>query len=215
MSRVIILGGGGHASVVTDVLLRQEYEVIGFLDKDPDKQELCGLKRLGDDTSSSLVAFPPEEVVLANGFGSVGNNRVRKTHYQQWKASGYHFLVVRHPESSVARTVELSEGVQLMAGSVIQPSVVIGENSIVNTRAVIEHDCKIGRHVHIATGAILSGDVSVGSNAHVGAGAVVIQGVRIGKGSVVGAGSVVVRDVPDYTRVMGVPAHHYSKSLEG
>jgi UDP-perosamine 4-acetyltransferase len=52
----------------------------------------------------------------------------------------------------------------------------------------------------------LSGGVTVGSETHVGVGATVIHGVGIGRSVLIGAGSVVVKDVPDGSKVSGVPA---------
>jgi UDP-perosamine 4-acetyltransferase len=100
----------------------------------------------------------------------------------------------------------LGEGVQIMAGTVVQPGSKIGDNTILNTRSSVDHDCEIGAHVHIAPGVTLSGGVRVHDDAHIGAGAVLIQGVEVGASSLVAAGSVVIHAVPANTRVAGMPA---------
>ncbi len=215
MKPVIVLGGGGHAKVVVDALLVAGFEVPGFLDRNPSIKTLLGLKQLGDATPSSIKAWLPTEVQLANGFGFIGKGRLRRDQFERWKHAGFSFLTLCHPETVLGSGVDLGEGVQVMAGTIIQPEAVIGDNSIINTRAVIEHDCHIGKHVHIAPGVTLSGGVRVGDNTLIGVGAIVIEGMEIGKNCIVGAGSVVVRDVPDDTRVMGVPAHRRSSRLPG
>ena len=213
MKSIIILGGGGHAKVVTDAVVESGYEVAGFLDQNPEVERLLGHSRLGGANPSSLEGFMPDEVQLVNGFGFIGNSTLRKDQYIFWKQLGFTFLAVKHPGAVIAKSVLLEEGAQVMAGAVLQPGVSVGENAIINTRAVIDHDCKIGKHTHVATGAMLSGDVQVGEGAHIGTGAAIIQGIHIGNYSTVGAGSVVIRDVPDYTQVMGVPAHHQSRKI--
>lgn len=201
---IIILGAGGHAKVLLDALAG--FEVLGLADNDPAKVGtlVAGLPVLGND--DVVMAHASDRVVLVNGVGSVGNNAIRRTLFVRYKDAGYVFLQVRHGSAIVAADVVLAEGVQIMAGAVLQTGCSIGVNSIVNTGAIIDHDCRIGAHVHIAPGAVLSGDVDVGDNVHIGVGATVIQGVRIGAGSLVGAGAVVLRDLPAGAKVAGVPA---------
>ena len=61
-----------------------------------------------------------------------------------------------------------------MAGAVLQPGVLVGRNTVINTSASIAHDCRVGQHCHIAPGVTLSGGVEVGDNVLIGAGATVI-----------------------------------------
>ncbi len=203
---VLLLGGGGHATVVLNTLLASERRVIGFLDSNPKIKSIFGLARLGDLDTSSVDVYRPEQVDVANGLGSIGDVSLRYSVFTSWKMRGFQFVTLAHPESVIGKQVELGEGVQIMAGAVVQPCVSIGENSIVNTRASVDHNCTLGAHVHIAPGATLSGDVTVGDRAHIGTGAVIVQGISIGQGSIVGAGSVVVKNVDSGVTVAGVPA---------
>ncbi len=52
------------------------------------------------------------------------------------------------------------------------------------------------------------GSITVCADAWIGTGAVILPDVTIGEGAVVGANSVVTKDVPPYTVVGGIPAHH-------
>ena len=214
MKPILILGGGGHAKVVADTLLASGFEVVGFLDRNPKIGSLIGIRQLGDADPSGFKEYAPDEIMLANGFGSIGDGRLRTLQFEGWKERGFSFLTVLHPAAVLSSAAELEEGGQVMAGAVVQAGCCIGINSIVNTGAVIDHDCRLGAHVHVATGARLSGGVTIGGGGHIGTGAVVLQGISIGENSIVGAGSVVVRDVPSNTRVMGVPAHRNSIALQ-
>lgn len=207
---VIILGAGGHAKVLIDALLESSAVIAGVLDPDPDLAGACvlGVPVLGND--SIAVEFPPSEVQLVNGLGSVGTPARRRQLYDKFKALGYDFATVVHPSAIVASDVVLGEGAQVMAGSIIQPGSSIGCNCIINTRASIDHDCIVGNHVHIAPGVTLSGGVSVGEATHIGTGAIVIQGISIGVNAVVAAGAVVVKDIPARTKVRGVPAREFA-----
>lgn len=202
---IIILGGGGHARVVADTLRACKADVLGFVDKDPLKTTLDGLRRLGAE-EYILESCNADEVVIANGIGSVGWPGDRYEWFIRLSQSGYNFTSVIHPTATLSPLVHLGRGVQVMARAVVQPGVHLEVNTIVNTGAIVDHDCQIGAHVHIGPGAVLSGNVTVGDCAHIGTGASVIEGINIGAESIVGAGSVVIRDVKDKVIVAGVPA---------
>lgn len=206
---IIVLGGGGHASVLIATLLLQHQPVMGFVDPAVQRGSIHGAKRLGDD--EVILQHQPRDVRLVNGMGSIGSNVLRSMLFRRFKTEGYRFASVIHPSAVVARDVRLGEGVQIMAAAVIQPGSKIGANSIVNTGAVVDHHCRIGAHVHVGPGAILSGQVRVAVGAHIGTGASVIQSIDVGPWSVVGAGAVVVREVPKRVTVVGVPARPLKK----
>lgn len=203
---VIILGAGGHAKVLMDALRLHSIELLGITDVDPSRkgQMLFGVPVLGGD--EEIMKYPVETIQLVNGIGSVRVNPLRRQLFEHFKSKCYRFASVIHPSAIVASEVVLSEGGQVMAGSVIQVGCHIGINTIINTGSVVDHDCYIGNHTHISPGVTLSGGVRVGENSHIGTGATVIQGIQIGHNSLVAAGAVVIRDVPDGAKVAGVPA---------
>jgi sugar O-acyltransferase (sialic acid O-acetyltransferase NeuD family) len=205
---VIILGAGGHAKVLIDVLKLCKVQILGYTD--PQKFEpILGIPRIGDD--EEILNYDPSCIELVNGIGSIGNNRLRKALFSKFKENGYVFRSVIHPKAIVAADAQLSEGVQIMAGAVVQPGCVIGHNTIINTMVSIDHDCRIGNHVHIAPGATLSGHVMIEDDVHIGTGANVIQGIKIGNNSLIGAGSLVIHNIQPNQKVMGVPGKEVNK----
>lgn len=193
---ILLLGGGGHARVLLDVLLCLRKRVLGVVALQPVQfNEILDLPYLGQD--SAILRYSPDEVQLVNGVGavSVEGNRARKTLFLQFKEKGYTFATLVHPSATVAHAVDIQEGSQIMARAVIQPGVCIGMNTIVNTAASIDHDCSIASHVHIAPGVVMSGQVSVREAAHIGVGATLVQGIQIAKETMVRAGTVVTRDL--------------------
>lgn len=201
---IIIIGGGGHARVLIAALRLQGREIIGFVDPDGANKLIYGVKCLGDD--SVVARHKTRDINLVNGVGSIGSGRLRCGLFQKFKTQGFRFAAVVHPTTFIADDVRLGEGVQIMAGAIIQPGSRVGANSIVNTGVIIDHDCKIGPHVHLAPGAVLSGQVWIAAGAHVGTGATIIQSIRVGAWSVLGAGAVVIRNVPAGVTAVGVPA---------
>ncbi len=204
---VVILGGGGHAKVLIDALIKNSFMVLGYTDPQP---ELSGVKNLaipwlGND--EIIFEYSQQSILLVNGIGSINSTLKRCQLFNRFKEKGYMYTNVIHPSAVIATNVSLQEGVQIMAGVVIEVDSVIGNNSIINTKASINHDCWIGDHVHIAPGVTLSGNVRVGESSHIGAGATIIQNLNIGRNCLIGAGAVVVNDIPDNAVVMGVPGN--------
>jgi sugar O-acyltransferase (sialic acid O-acetyltransferase NeuD family) len=203
---VIVVGAGGHAKVLIDILHMNHIPMIGLTDKNMKSQgkTILGVPIIGDD--DLILSYSPQKIMLVNGLGSTGSTLHRQQIFTTFKDRGYGFCNVIHKSAILAKDISYGEGIQVMAGSVIQPGCVLGNNVILNTKASVDHDCVVGDHVHIAPGTTICGGVIVGEGAHVGTGSVVVQGVKIGKASIVGAGAVVTKDIPDYTLVMGVPA---------
>jgi UDP-perosamine 4-acetyltransferase len=202
---VVIVGGGGHAKVVADVLRLQGVHVLGFTDIDSAKKDLShAVPYLGDD--SAIQQYRPEEILLANGVGSTHTMMPRRIICDRFTQLGYRFFTLIHPSAIIATDVVIGEGSQIMAGAVIQPGSTIGRDTVVNTGAIIDHDCVIGDYVHVAPGVVLSGGVTIKNETHIGTGARVIQGILIGKNCLIAAGAVVVSDVADGKAVKGIPA---------
>jgi sugar O-acyltransferase (sialic acid O-acetyltransferase NeuD family) len=195
-SPVIILGAGGHAKVLADILMLCDREVIGFVTPDREAGSLFyGQKVLGGD--DVVFSYPVDSVDLVNGVGSLPGQVGRWRLAEMIRQRGRSFTSVFHPESVISADVEIGCGVQVMAGAVIQTGASIGRDSIINTGSIIDHDCIIAENCHIAPGVTCSGGVEIEKNTHIGTGATLIQGLKIGEGCIVAAGSVVHKDIPD------------------
>lgn len=200
---IILIGNGGHAAVLVDILLQQKRTIIGFTA--PEKQEnRFGIPYLGQD--EVIDSYNEVEIELVLGLGSINIPYVRARIFNQFKEKGYKFANVLHPSSIISPYTILGEGIQLMAGTVTEAFVEIADNTIINTSSSINHDCRIGKHCHIAPGSTLSGNVTVGDFTHIGAGSTVIQNVRIGTQVLIGAGSLVLKPIQDNSKAFGVPA---------
>ncbi len=198
---IILLGSGGHARVLLDALYCNGIEPLGYVDCKKSAADI-GIDYLGDD--EYLEGLSCDELLLVNGVGDITR---RQQLFESFKTQGFNFGQVIHPSAIISKSALLAEGVQVMAGAVIQTGVNIDENVIINTRASIDHDCSVGSHSHVAVGAVLAGDVRVSKNVLIGAGSTVIQGLTIGSDSVVAAGAVVIHDVAEGRTVIGVPAN--------
>lgn len=210
---LILIGAGGHAKVLHDLALEAGHQIVGVCDPalvTEQKAFWNNTPVLGGD--EALAGVDPTKVGLILGIGKLVNAKNRERLYEQMRAAGFSFPALIHSTAWVAPSVVLSDGVQVMAGCIIQSGCVIGENTIVNTRASVDHDCVLGANVHVAPGSILCGDVRVGDCAYIGAGAVIIQGLQIGADAIVGAGATVIRNVMAGQTSFGISSHATQKS---
>jgi len=192
---VLIIGAGGHASVLLDILIEQETNVLGYVSPSSadNKKLFSGLEWFKDDID--ILQFDSAKIELVNGIGSLPKNYLRNDLYSKFKKLGYSFAKVVSKKAFVSSHAFLEEGVQVMQGVVIQAGTNIGYNSIVNTGSTVDHDCSIGSNNHIAPGVTISGQVTSKENVHFGTGSSVIQSILINENVIVGAGATIVRDV--------------------
>ncbi len=211
-THLILLGAGGHATVLAETLQTAGASLLGLCaPRPPAPGLLTALLYLGDD--ETVEQHAPDTVQLVNGLGSTTGTTARDEIFQRFREAGYHFATVRHPSAIISPSAQTGEGLQALAGCLINSEARLGDNVLINSHAVVEHHCEIGDHCHIASGAVLCGDCRLEAGVHVGAGAVVKQGVRIGAGAVIAAGAVVIRDVPAHALVAGVPARIKRENL--
>jgi sugar O-acyltransferase (sialic acid O-acetyltransferase NeuD family) len=204
----VILGGGGHASVVIDCMFVGGYTgACAVLDSNSALwgKDLLGVPILGgDNLLTELVGQGTSHFVV--GLGSAGDNRPRQRLFELGLAHNLTPLTVVHPAAICSRWATVGPGAQVLPTAVVNAGARLGSNVIVNSGAIVEHDCLLDDHVHVATGAALASTVRVGAGAHIGAGASVRQCVNVGEWAIIGAGGVVIKDVPPHTTVVGVPA---------
>ncbi len=214
IKRVIILGTGGHASVILEGISSLQYKIEGFIDKDSARQGeiISGFPILGDDTN-------PEKwlsrgiTCCAIGIGHVGHPETRNKLYQIYKTTGYEMINVIHPTAYISPGVRIGSGNAIMPGVIINTGVHIGENCIINTGSVIEHGVKISNGVHVAPKCVIAGESCIGENTFIGAGSTIINGISIGDNSIVGAGAVVVSNLPRNSLSVGIPAKVIKEAL--
>lgn len=199
---VVVLGAGGHAKVVIELLRAGGHEVFGVLDADPTPRAVVGAQVIGDD--SKLDELKAQGV--ARAFIAIGDNGLRLRLGRKAQKAGFELVNAISPAACVSPSARLGVGIAIMAGAVINAETDLGDLAIINTGAVVDHDGIIGEAAHIAPGCALAGDVTVGQRAFLGVGTSVIPGRRIGDDVVIGAGACVVHDIPAGTLAMGVPA---------
>ena len=202
----LMIGGGGHAAALAEILLKQNKNIIGVISPFITAGNSIFEKITHYAEDNDVFKFSPGEVLLVNGIGSMPYKDLRESVYKRFTSRGYKFASVIAKSSLVSDFSTLEAGVQIMNNCVVNIGCWIGENTIVNTSTSIDHDCTVGPHCHLAPGTVMSGQVTLENNVHIGTGAKIINNVRIGNRSIIGVGANITRSIPANTIVYGAQA---------
>lgn len=201
MSSVVVIGAGGHAKVIVDMLLDNGETVVACVSHaaTPRYRDIEVL--VGDESLAALRANGVDRAVVA-----IGANALRQRLAADAVALGFALPIVVSRSAQISPTASIGEGVVIMPNVVINSDAVIGRLAIVNTGATVDHDCVVGEAAHVAPGVHFSGGVKLGTRSIVGVGSSARPLVSIGDDVVVGAGSVLINDIADGVTAYGVPA---------
>lgn len=208
MSKVAVIGAGGHAKVIIDLLRASGHEVAACLDAAKKGSTVNGVQILGGE-EEELPGLIERGVDAA--FIAFGDGALRRKVESRIAPFGLQLVNAIGRSAVISPSVKLGCGIAVMEGAVINADASVADLAIINTNASVDHDCVIGAFSHVAPGCALAGGVVVGDGAFLGAGTRVIPGVSIAAGAVIGAGSVVVRNVDMPGTWVGVPARQIIK----
>jgi len=171
MSKLILLGGGGHCKACIDVIERTgEFTIHGILDR-PEHRDSTVLGYPVVGTDEEIESFVREGFSFLITVGQVHSPLIRIRLYETLKRLGAPIATVVSPRAYVSPHAQLGEGTIVMHDALINAGAIVGSNCIINTKALIEHDCRIEDHCHLSTGSILNGNALIrkgtffGSNA--------------------------------------------------
>ena len=212
MTSVVVIGAGGHAKVIIDMLLDNGLTVVACVSH-ADAPRYRGIEVLvGDESLVALRASGVERAVVA-----VGANALRQRLAADALFLGFTLPSVVSRSAQISPTASIGEGAVIMPNAVVNADAAIGRLAIVNTGATVDHDCVVGEAAHVAPGVHFSGGVRLGARSIVGVGSSARPLVTIGDDVVVGAGSVLVSDIADGVTAYGVPArsnHHTGSTID-
>lgn len=199
---IIMLGSGGHAAVIADIIQQLDYTLIAVVSPSSERRSLfSGIQHF--DSDDDILQFSNDEVKLVNGLGALPGQSLRHQLFDHFTQLNYQFESVVSPYAMLSQYTTIGAGAQILTGAIIQTGSIVGCGTIINSGAIIEHDCHIGTNCHIAPGATICGGVCIGEYSHIAPGANIIQGISIGKNCVVSAGATVTKDMPDNSIAYG------------
>ncbi len=204
MSKIFVIGNGGHSKVVIDCLRKNNIEIAGIITKEEENnsnESHRGYKSISEN--KFIHNFKTEEVKLVNGIGITPKNlNKRIILINKMKKIGFNFLSIVDRSATVADDVHLGEGSQVLHGSVIQSDTSIGDHSIINTSVSVDHDCKIHEHCHIAPRSVLCGEVTIKKKTFVGSGSIIVNKICIEEECTIAAGVTVNKNIKKKSKIL-------------
>lgn len=205
MKNIIVVGSGGHAKVVIDMLEKQrQYSIVGLIDKKENVgKTVSGYTVLGD--IEYLLDIKKD---LYGGIVAIGENWTRSVVVSQITSvmPNFRFVTAIHPSAIIAEGVKIGCGTTVSAGVIINKDSIIGNHCIINTKSSVDHDNLIGNFVSLFPNVTIGGNVSIGDFSSICLGSNVINSTTIGKHTVIGAGSTVLENIRDNVIAFGTPA---------
>lgn len=206
-NNVVIIGAGGHAKVIADIVEKSGDNVLGFLDDNIEEGTyiIGKYKVIGNlnNVSSISMTYKNVKFIIA-----IGNNKTRE---EISNKTNIKFYTAIHPSVQIGLDVKIGEGTVIMANAVINSNTTIGKHCIINTGAIIEHDNVVNDYVHISPNAALGGTVYVGKGTHIGIGTTVKNNINICDNCIIGAGATVVKNIEEEGTYIGIPANRIEK----
>lgn len=190
MKEVVILGAGGHAHVISDIIKAEGNKVVAFLDDDLNQADCSG-------PISDFCNYKNCEFVI--GIGNADTREKLSSLNLKW-----HTAI--HPSAIISDSASIGEGTVVMPNAVINARSKIGKHCVINTASVIEHDNEIGDFSHVSVSTTLGGTVSIGKKCWIGIGSTIKNNVSICDEVLIGAGSVVVNNIEENGIFFGIPA---------
>ena len=205
---IVILGAGGHAREVLDLVeainqQKPQFDTLGFIVEPGYEQPGTIINEKPVLGHFDWLEGRTDEVRAVCG---VGFSAPRFRIVQKAEAIGVEFVNLVHPRASLTRWMTMGRGVIITAGCILTNQIKIGDHVHINRMSNVGHDNTLEDFVTVSPGVNLSGNVTLRQGCFIGTGASIIEGKTVGAWARVGAGAAVIDDLPDNTTAVGVPA---------
>lgn len=196
-ARAIIVGAGGHAKAIIQLVREAGYSIAGVVAPDRARGSIClnGYPVLGADDDLNSILASGLAFAFVGVSGATENSR-RATIIKKLKEAGFIMPPLVSRMASFDPTSHLGEATYVFPGATVGADCVIGTGVIINQGSIVCHDCRIGDYVHLAPGSILAGAVTVGSYSTIGMSATIMNNLTVGHNVLVHNTVAVAREIP-------------------
>ena len=201
---MLVIGTGGHASEIYDILSEESLNNLYFFDIYNNRHisTLFGFSVISEEQKlQEIIKKDPNFII------GIGNCKLRKSTCERIEILGGIPISVFSSTAQIGKfNIFFGPGCNIMSFSLVSSNVQVGRGTLINSRVNIHHNVSIGEFCEIGPAAVLLGDVKVGNNVMIGAGAIILPGLVIEDNAIVGAGAVVTKNIGIGVKVKGVPA---------
>jgi len=201
-TKILLFPFGGNSLEALDCL-DEKYDVLGFVDDNPDKigQNYLGYKIFNRE---AFFDYPNSKVLAC--VGSPKNFQKRKEIIEGLEIPLERYVNVIHPTAKISKYAQIGINCLIMAGVVITHNAQIGNNVIILPNSVIHHDTKIGDSTCIGSNVVIAGFCDIGESCYIGSGTNIINNTTIGEKTMIGLGTNVISSFNASKKIVGNPA---------
>ena len=219
MSRkVVIMGGGGNASVIAYAIIeaaqkgQSDLQFCGYLNDRDNVSEIEGYPVIGG--LKDIPKLIDENYFFINAIGKIGFQKERIELLESLNIPDNRYATFVHPSAYVAPNVKLGVGCVVMPNVSISPGTIIGKCTRIMINAVIGHNNKIGDYCFFAAASCTGAYLNIEDGVFVSLNATIKEFLTLKKYSTVGMGAVLTKDINEHEIWIGNPAHSYNKRNE-
>lgn len=205
---MIIVGAKGFAKEVLEVLYQNNAleNIVFYDDINPDIPDIIFDKFKVIKNIRQAELFFKESKDNSFTFG-IGGPELRYKLNLKFNSIGGILKSTISPLATIGHFDNtISEGCNIMTGTVITNSVYIGKGCLINLNCTIAHDSFVDDYVEMSPGVHISGNCRIGSFVNIGTNATILPKVKIGNNVIIGAGTIVRNDIEANQTVIGNPA---------
>ena len=216
MKPVIVFGNQDSASTTHYYLsVDSPYQVVAFtVDQD----------RITNSNHESLPVIPFEKIqeefppdkfdfIFPAGFqisNPYNTNVFRQSRYELIKSMGYKFINYISSRALVATNAKIGENVLIYEGTIVQPFVEVGNNTIVRSGVNLGHHCIVKDHCFISAEVTVGSRTIIGSQTFIGLNTTILNSIDIANKSFIGSSTLINRNTQEFSKNLGIPAHEYN-----
>jgi len=201
LTKVIIIGAGGHAAEISDYLeynnkIAPEVKIVGFLDDNPENYRRYSFAQKYLGSIKEHVVRKDVQYLIA-----IATIKIKKKIVSEFSDSGAKFYTLIHKTAYLSRTAAVGYGCIIGPHVNLGPNTEVGEFSLINSRCSLGHDTKLGSFNFIAPNVCFSGNTTIGNENLFGINSVTIPSVVVGNRNKIAAGMVLHQNVSDDSTV--------------
>lgn len=145
MKTLVLIGAGGFARTLSDIVQQtKQFDSIILLD-DILKDGVAGI-------CSQYVDYICEDIEF---YPAISDNKIRQSWINILHKKNATIATIIHPSAYVSPTVQLSDGIAILPGAIVNTGSRLESGVLVNCGAVLDHDCVVESCAHIKPRAVV------------------------------------------------------------
>lgn len=203
MKTIALMGNGGFAKEVAEIVRLNGYQVAGcFGEQD------TGFDAPYHGTEEDLGERFGDYAAVVLAIGAVNRRTLmRRKLLADWMSDkGMPSIPVISPYSIISSGVEVEPGAIVAHGAMIGIDATVRSGAVINMGAIVGHDVLISERAIIAPGAFVGGGACIGSDTILGPHSRVLQGLNVGDDVILGIGCTALKSLSEGATVWPQPS---------